>query len=78
MKKYFVTVVALLLFAGCFSSFKKECVCTVSSTTPTTSNKKTYEMGKMDEKDCLKYTDNVVDGDGVSRILNCQIKKSKE
>ena len=75
MKKYFVTAVALLLFAGCFSSCKKECVCTVTYPTATMSVSKPYEMGKMDEKDCQEYTGTVVDGDGVSRTLNCELKK---
>ena len=75
MKKYFFTAVALLLFIGCFSSCKKECVCTVTRTTPTTIDTKPYEMGKMDEKDCQEYTGNVVDGDGVSRTLNCTLEK---
>lgn len=75
MKKYFVTAVTLLLFAGCFSSCKKECVCTVTRTTPTTIDTKTYDMGKMDDKECQEYTGNVVDGDGVSRTLNCQLEK---
>jgi len=74
MKKYFIPVVTLLLFAGCFTSCKKECVCTVTRTTPTTFDTQTYEMGKMDDKDCQEYTGNIVDGDGVSRTLNCEIK----
>lgn len=75
MKKYSVTAVVLLLFAGCISSCKKECICTVTRTTPTTIDTKNYEMGKMDEKDCQEYTGNVVDGEGVIRKLNCQLKK---
>lgn len=74
MKKYLISAVALLLFAGCFTSCKKECVCTVTRTTATTSDTKDYDMGKMDEKDCMEYTGVVQDGDGVSRTLNCALK----
>ncbi len=76
MKKYLISAVGLFLFACCFTScMKKECICTVTRTTPTTIDTKAYEMGKMDEKDCQEYTGNVVDGDGVSRTLNCQLEK---
>jgi hypothetical protein len=75
MKKYWFFAVVLLLFVGCFSSCKKQCVCVVTRTTPTTSDTKTYEMGKMDEKDCMEYTGIVKDGDGVSRTLNCALQK---
>lgn len=75
MKKYLISAVVLILFASCFSScIKKECVCTVTRTTATTSDTKTYEMGKMDEKDCQEYTGVVQDGDGVSRTLNCTLQ----
>lgn len=75
MKKYFFPAVALLLFTGCFSSCKKDCVCTVTRTTPTTIDTETYDMGKMDDEDCQKYTSNVSDGDGVTRTLTCSLKK---
>lgn len=74
MKKYLIPAVVLFLFAVCFASCKKECICTVTRTTPTTIDTKTYEMGKMDEKDCQEYTGNIVDGDGVSRTLNCALE----
>ena len=75
MKKYLISAVVLFLFAGCFSSCtKKECVCTVTRTTATTMDTKPYEMGKMDEKDCQEYTGVIVDGDGVTRTLNCALQ----
>lgn len=75
MKKYLISAVVLFLFACCFSScLKKQCVCTVTRTTATTSDTKPYEMGKMDEKDCQEYTGVVQDGDGVSRTLNCALQ----
>lgn len=75
MKKYLILAAALLLSIGCFTSCKKQCICIVTRTTPTTSDTKTYEMGKMDEKDCLEYTGNVSDGEGVTRTLDCNIEK---
>lgn len=75
MKKYLIPAVVLFLFAVCFSScIKKKCVCVVTRTTATTSDTKTYDMGKMDEKDCQEYTGVIKDGDGVSRTLNCALE----
>ena len=75
MKKFFISIVTLLLFAECFSSCKKECVCTITRTTLTTVDQVTHEIGKMDEKECQEYTGIIQDGDGVSRTLNCQLEK---
>ena len=74
MKKYLISAVALFLFAGCFSSCKKECVCTVTRTTPSTSHTQAYDMGRMDAKDCAKYSGEVQDGEDIVRTFECAQK----
>lgn len=74
MKKCLISAVALLLFAGCFSSCKKECICTVTRSTPSTSHSQAYEMGRMDAKDCAKYSGVVEDGEDITRTLECAQK----